>query len=313
MFAEANSPKLSSKMSKSCEDGSDMVDTEVFSLPEETTGLIDIGEISLGLPKETDFFDENEIAKGLSQETTVFVDKNEMDRLLKIQLEEVEMLQSMFSNPGEFKMFDHSVIADIHEFIEGKSVMLPPRLDFIINLVVDEKKLEISVKLPLDYPEEEPDIYVRSDVLTRGQQHKLNSDLAKHVCSLDKGDISIYPSVAWLQENGDSYFIPEGKIKKPKTAIRKSNVNNKFSRYWIYSHHIYSKMKRRCIISLAQELNITGFCLPGKPGIICIEGLDTDCSDCWQRVCLLGHIMIIFAKPEVGLGLLLFCTILALL
>lgn len=288
-------------MSKSCEDGSDTVDTEVFSLPEETTGFIDIGEVSIGLQKETDFIDENEIAKGLSQEKPDFVDKSEMVRLLKIQLEEVEMLQSMFSNPGEFKMFGDSVVADILEFIEGKSVMLPPRLDFIINLVVDEKKLQINATLPPDYPEEEPEIHVQSNELTREQQHELNSDLAKHICSLDKGDISIYPSVAWLQEYADSYFIPVEKIKKPKTAVRKGNVNkpNKFSRYWIHSHHIFSKIKRRCIISLAQEHNITGFCLPGKPGIICIEGLDTDCIDCWQRVCLLGHIMIILAKPEV--------------
>lgn len=277
-------------MSKSCLDGSDMVDTKM--LPRETTDLFDFGEITKGLPEKTvDLHDKNEIDKGLSKEMINIMDKNEMDRLLKIQLEEVEMLQSMFSNPGEFKMFDHSMITDIHDFIEGTSVMLPRRLNFKINLVVDEKKLEIDVTLPLDYPEEEPDIHVTSNTLTRVQQHDLNCDLAKHICSLDKGEISICQSVAWLQEHGDSYFIPLVKSKKPKTVVRKKNVNNKFSRYWIHSHHIYSKVKRRCIISLAQELNVTGFCLPGKPGMICVEGLDTDCSDFWQRVCFIGHII----------------------
>ena len=37
-------------------------------------------------------------------------------------------------------------------------------------------------------------------------------------------------------------------------------------------HHIYSKTKRRNILSLASELGLTGFCLPGKPGVVCVEG-----------------------------------------
>lgn len=285
-------------MSKSCQDGSDMVDTKV--LPRETTDLIDFDEISKGLPeKSVDMNVKNDIYKGLSKEKIDIMDKNDLDRLLKIQLEEVEMLQSMFSNPGEFKMFDHSMIEDIHDFIEGTSVMLPRRLNFKIFLVVDEKKLEIDVTLPLDYPEEEPDIHVTGNTLAREQQHYLNCDLAKFICSLDKGEISICQSVAWLQEHGDSYFIPLVKSKKTKSVGRKKNVNKKFSRYWIHSHHIYSKVKRRCILSLAQEHNGTGFCLPGKPGMICVEGLETDCNDFWQRVCLIGHIIYLLRQKLV--------------
>lgn len=282
-------------MSKSCQNGSDIQNTNV--LPEETTDFNVDHEITEGLPEETlDFLAKNEISKGLSQENIDSMDRNEIVKLLKIQLDEVEMLQSMFSNPGEFKMFDHSVLADFHEFIEGKSNVLPSRLDFTITLVVSEKKFEISVNLPIHYPEEEPDIFVRSDSLTRIQQHKLNSDLAKHICSLDEGEISIYLSVAWLQEYGDSYFIPDEKVQRRKPVFRKSNVNSQFTRYWIHSHHIYSKMKRRCLVNLAEEHNITGFCLPGKPGIICLEGLDTDCSDIWQRVCLFGLIVSLLSQ-----------------
>lgn len=41
---------------------------------------------------------------------------------------------------------------------------------------------------------------------------------------------------------------------------------------WLYIHHIYSKTKRRNILSLSSELELTGFCLPGKPGVVCVEG-----------------------------------------
>ena len=46
------------------------------------------------------------------------------------------------------------------------------------------------------------------------------------------------------------------------------------SRYWIYSHHIYSKIKRRNILDMSREYDVTGFCQPGKPGIICVEVSD---------------------------------------
>lgn len=231
--------------------------------------------------EDDSFLDFKELEDQLSQ----FVDKSEIDEMLRIQLEEVEMLQSMFSNPGEFEIYDHSVIADINEFVEGKNNSLPPRLDFTIHLVIDEKKLEVCVNLPLNYPADEPDIFVRSDSLSRAQQHELNSDLAKHICSLTKGEISIYPTVAWLQENAGSYFISKNRVPKGNQPItRNTDVCDHFTRYWIYSHHIYSKIKRRCIMDLAQEYSITGFVLPGRPGIICAEGWESDCSDWWQRV-----------------------------
>lgn len=66
-------------------------------------------------------------------------------------------------------------------------------------------------------------------------------------------------------------------------------IDVSFSRYWIYSHHIYSKIKRREIIELAKENNITGFCLPGKPGIVCIEGSLVECDYWWQKVSLFDY------------------------
>lgn len=56
-----------------------------------------------------------------------------------------------------------------------------------------------------------------------------------------------------------------------------------FSRFWIYSHHIYNKEKRKCILEWAKELGLTGFSMPGKPGVVCIEGPQDSCEDYWQR------------------------------
>lgn len=39
-----------------------------------------------------------------------------------------------------------------------------------------------------------------------------------------------------------------------------------------YFHHIYNKNKRRDILQWAKELCLSGFSVPGKPGIVCVEG-----------------------------------------
>jgi hypothetical protein len=41
----------------------------------------------------------------------------------------------------------------------------------------------------------------------------------------------------------------------------------------------FIKHGRREILDLANVFRITGFCLPGKPGIICAEGPARDCID----------------------------------
>lgn len=53
---------------------------------------------------------------------------------------------------------------------------------------------------------------------------------------------------------------------------------------WIYSHHIYSKIKRKDILEFSDELNLSGFCMPGKPGIIVIEGHNDDVENFWGRI-----------------------------
>lgn len=76
--------------------------------------------------------------KELEEQITQIVDNGNLEEMLRLQLSEVEMLQSIFPNPGEFCVCDYSVIADINEFLDGKCSFYPSRLDFTINLVIDE-------------------------------------------------------------------------------------------------------------------------------------------------------------------------------
>ncbi|XP_022185005.1 RWD domain-containing protein 2A [Nilaparvata lugens] len=233
----------------------------------------------------------------LENEIAGFVDKSNIEEMLKLQLNELEMLGSMFPNPGELVVYDHSVIADINDFLEGKTSVLPACLDFTIFLTIDSLKLEVCVNLPHEYPAHEPEVFVRNDILNRHQQHDLNAGLTEYITSCDRGDICIFSAVLWLQENTPTYLKTVKKVEPKKVPI-KSSGKKTFARYWIYSHHIYSKMKRREILNMSQEYNISGFCLPGKPGIICGEGWDDDCDEWWMKIRSMNWKKIMCKKKE---------------
>ncbi|CAH0382980.1 unnamed protein product [Bemisia tabaci] len=206
--------------------------------------------------------------------------KDKIREMLLIQLEELEMLTSMFPNSGELTVTDQSVIADINQFVECKSSTVPLHLEYIINLNLDDLKLELCANLPSFYPETEPSVFVRSDQLNRTHQTRLNSDVKDYVASLERGEICICSIVIWLQENAANYHQ---KIASPKKENLKESRES-FSRLWIYSHHIYNKTKRKEILEQALDRNLSGFCLPGKPGIICVEGPSSGCSEWWQTI-----------------------------
>ena len=79
--------------------------------------------------------------------------------------------------------------------------------------------------------------------------------------------------VEWIRDNSATYFpVPiSHSISTPDSKSDQSQSDN-FCRLWLYMHHIYSKTKRRNILSSAHDLDLTGFCLPGKPGVVCVEG-----------------------------------------
>lgn len=117
----------------------------------------------------------------------------------------------------------------------------------------------------------------------------MNKELSIVVKAQEAGEPCIYTLISWLQDNAETYL----EASMCNQAVKQSDASNSgmedrapviFSRYWIYSHHIYSKFKRRDVANLARENSITGFCLAGKPGIICMEGTLEDCDYCWQKV-----------------------------
>ena len=122
------------------------------------------------------------------------------------------------------------------------------------------------------YPDSLPEIHLSANELKRCSQDELNSDLRVFAESLPPGEACLLPIVEWARDNADAYF-PVPCISKPEMDVNvDTTADSHVCRMWLYMHHIYSKTKRRNILSLCGELELSGFCLPGKPGVVCVEG-----------------------------------------
>lgn len=136
--------------------------------------------------------------------------------------------------------------------------------------------------LPHDYPHASPQLFARSNALDRQQQLQLNKDLTSYVTSFESGELCILTAVQWLRDNSSPY-LRNSKLscaRMPGEKIAKTF----FKRIWIYSHHIYRQELRKKIFDAAKKLDLTGFCLTGKPGIICVEGVKENCEEFWHII-----------------------------
>ena len=206
---------------------------------------------------------------------------------LDLQLSELEMLQSMYPERDELILDDPLAESDLRQWLgtcADKSLdFLPTTLSYLLKVSPDSdtKCVKIYVFYPREYPGTEPaELYLKSDSYTRESQARANRDLGEHLKALVPGELMMGSVVAWVQEHGSTYYQRAPAVDQKASSPTKPK-DKTLSRLWIYSHHIYSKIKRKDILDLAPDFNLSGFCLPGKPGIMCLEGYRQDCNDAW--------------------------------
>lgn len=214
--------------------------------------------------------------------------KNLLKTCIREQCDEVEMLQSIFCNPGEMKISDHSILTDMFDYLDGNREHLDRKLDYTIKIPIDgcDDIIELYFDLPLMYPAiEQPSITIRSTMHAPNKlqiENELKRKIYEYIDSdeIDKATVYIYSIIVWLQENLTQLMCT--KQKSVESPIAEPNIE--MERLWIYSHHLKSSIKRQDILKLAHELNLSGFSKPGKPGIICVEGERVNTQEFWKCI-----------------------------
>uniref|UniRef100_A0A0R3RU27 DUF1115 domain-containing protein n=1 Tax=Elaeophora elaphi TaxID=1147741 RepID=A0A0R3RU27_9BILA len=91
----------------------------------------------------------------------------------------------------------------------------------------------------------------------------------------------------WISDNISRF--KEMTEKQTMQIVDDIKTNNtKYARFWIYSHHIQNKTKRRMIKETAALYQLDGFFCSGKPGVIILEGSQIDCDKFWEQIRVLS-------------------------
>lgn len=247
--------------------------------------------------------------------------KSESDSVflnLEQQLGEFELIQSMYSVPGEFSVDTPDTLILIRAFTTDTGTTLP-RADLgfsvytKVPVILEEfsssedeeseaavpqvcKPIQINFQLPQSYPlVSNPTVHVRSNDLSRKDEESLNKKLQDFI-NTDHvlGEPCLLDIMQWIKDNCGSFFSLDNDI-----PVSVNSTVPEFCRMWLYMHHIYSKTKRRSILAWAEELELTGFCLPGKPGVVCVEGVSENTSEYYHLLRKMNWKSITCRKREV--------------
>ena len=204
----------------------------------------------------------------------------------ELQSSEWDLLRSMFPERNALTFDDPTVESDIKSWLEKGVEDDDPPVTFVsYKLTFD--RVDVYVEQTQLYPSSEAArIYLKSGLIGRDNQSKVNKALNEYLeVSAMPGDLVLGLVVAWIQDNAESYFTKsDDRTPVPKKCKTPSDEDDKVYRLWLYSHHIYSKVKRKDILDLSSEFQLTGFSLPGKPGVVCLEGVERNCNEAWAVI-----------------------------
>ena len=186
------------------------------------------------------------------------------------KLDELEILQSIYP---DLIVIDDQDRLDCQEL--SKDTSEKPILRFAIKF----SQIELSICLPGNYPDTEvAEIRIVWSSLSSQMLSKI-IEIMKTTVTAGKGQpvmLDVISSVIDVIDDLSAKQLAESSgTGKNDTLV----VKVVYNRLWYYAHHIYSKGKRSNMLQWSKDLSLNGFILPGKPGIICVEGPQKSCKD----------------------------------
>ncbi|XP_067627427.1 RWD domain-containing protein 2A [Eurosta solidaginis] len=230
---------------------------------------------------------------------------------IRKQLEEIDLLSSIYCAAGELNIIDAGVISDFNDYLtkptaQSAQSALRAHLEYTITLSVahgkSKDKIEVRIELPLLYPLlEKAIITVISALLGKAKESYLRREIEKYIDTMDCSECYVFQVVSWLQDELNA-LIERNETELDKEREKDQESALECERLWIYSHHIKSKKKRQEIQREARNLYLTGFSRPGKPGVICVEGLRENTQEFWRIIKAMRWQHITICKSELWQG-----------
>nr|XP_023681866.1 RWD domain-containing protein 2B [Paramormyrops kingsleyae]XP_023681867.1 RWD domain-containing protein 2B [Paramormyrops kingsleyae] len=227
----------------------------------------------------------------------------------EVQISEIDLLGSMFPSEEELVIVDQLALAELRDYAEGRSSSRPSSAPQIVIRQKVEPDSETQVIVTISctyvsgYPNVLPEITLRCPELNRAQLSQLHRDLICHLAENCRQEVCVLAAAEWIRDHAHLYIAQSAPSSTPqKEPPLSSTAWEVFTRLWIYSHHIYNKSKRKNMLDWARELGLSGFSMPGKPGVVCVEGRQPDCEEFWARVkCLTWKRIMIRHREDIPL------------
>ncbi|XP_023159994.1 RWD domain-containing protein 2A [Drosophila hydei] len=208
-------------------------------------------------------------------------------RCIGQQLEELDLLSSIYCAAGELQLLDAGVVADFNEFLQSESqTALRSNLEYVIRLNVTGKQcVDVRIELPHLYPLLElARISLHTTLLGKIKEQHLKVQIENYL--IEHGQTEepyVFQLLSWLQDQiQDLMRCPASELESPPSEEHPRATQ--LERLWIYSHHIKSSAKRQELVRQARQLQLSGFSRPGKPGIICVEGEPEHVQEYWRSI-----------------------------
>ncbi|ALC40445.1 CG30338 [Drosophila busckii] len=217
-------------------------------------------------------------------------------RCLNHQLEEFELLSSIYCAPGELQLLDAGVVADFSELLKQEPIVsverLSSHLEYIIKLSLSGRRsVDVRIELPHLYPLLElAKISVHTTLLDKAKQQHLKQQTEEFLeQQRDTEQPYIYQLLSWLQEQIEALMqralsSAESSLVEEQQQQQQLGKTCALERHWIYLHHLKSSDKRQEIVRLARHLHLSGFSRPGKPAIICVEGAPEQLHEYYRSI-----------------------------
>uniref|UniRef100_A0A915Q2L5 Small nuclear ribonucleoprotein Prp3 C-terminal domain-containing protein n=1 Tax=Setaria digitata TaxID=48799 RepID=A0A915Q2L5_9BILA len=168
----------------------------------------------------------------------------------------------------------------------------------LLRQQVDSISYEVMIQLSSEYPIIlKPSAFVRSSSINCDL---LNRELRYFIEHATLGVPLTLAIIQWISDSISRFKELAGKqtVEVMKNMETASKIDTKYARIWIYSHHIYNKLKRRIIKDTASVYQLNGFFCPGKPGVIIVEGSRNDCDKFWEQIRVLNWQRIVLRYCE---------------
>ena len=213
------------------------------------------------------------------------------------QLQELEVLQSMYCDPGEFRVSSpERVEKSLRAFVEdGMGTAAEVReigeLVFSFALKLEQKGhtlIVVDFTLPCGYPSQErPSVRVRVGDGSRARNQHVTAATCDFVRQQDEeteGEMCIAETIQFVLENAAELAHEFDQRSGTPTVKASKEQHAVFVRQFIYSHHIRGKMKRRDMRAMSKQYDLTGFVLVSKPGVIVLEGWEENVLAFWVEI-----------------------------